>query len=148
MFLNIHKLVAMLLQAPRHHYMTGNVARYAPVLRDQNSKWYLPVSVFPAHRYPPYALGMGYVFSLDLPSKILRASAHVRAVYIEDVYIGMCMRLLGIALTDPPGGLFRSQAPYLMSSCYWTSVITTILENSDQLSDAWAQYQAQTQSGC
>lgn len=148
MFLNVHKLVDMLLKAPRHLYMTGEVPRYASVNRDPNSKWFLPVSVFPSSRYPPYARGLGYVFSLDLPSKILRASAHVKAVYIEDVYVGMCMRHLGIALTDPPGGLFRSEAPYPISSCYWTSVITTILKNSDQLSDAWVKYQTQARSGC
>ncbi|XP_032366797.1 beta-1,3-galactosyltransferase 2 isoform X2 [Etheostoma spectabile] len=148
-FLNIRNLVDMLLKAPRHLYMTGIVARGAAVLRDHNSKWYLPVSAFPESSYPPYALGLGYVFSLDLPQKILEASAHVKAVYIEDVYVGLCMRHLGIALTDPPhGNLFRAYMPNEASNCYWTSVITTLLQNSNQLSDAWGTYQTQAQSGC
>ncbi|XP_031136062.1 beta-1,3-galactosyltransferase 1-like isoform X1 [Sander lucioperca] len=148
-FLNVHNLVDMLLKAPRHLYMTGMVARGAAVLRDPNSKWFLPVSAFPDSRYPPYALGLGYVFSLDLPKKILEASAHVKAVYIEDVYVGLCMRHLGIALTDPPhGSLFRADIPYWVSNCYWTSVITTLLQNSNQLSDVWGTYQTQAQSGC
>ncbi|XP_054454142.1 beta-1,3-galactosyltransferase 2-like [Anoplopoma fimbria] len=147
MFLNVHKLVDMLSKAPRHLYMTGMVARAASVLRDNTSKWFLPVSVFPGSTYAPYALGLGYVFSLDLPKRILEASAHVKAVYIEDVYVGMCMRHLGIALTDPPSPyLFRGLAPYWVSKCYWTSVITTILENSEQLSQAWGEYQSQ--HGC
>ncbi|XP_044062122.1 beta-1,3-galactosyltransferase 2-like, partial [Siniperca chuatsi] len=149
MFLNVPNLVEMLLKAPRNLYMTGMVARGASVLRYRNSKWFLPVSVFPESKYPPYALGLGYVFSLDLPKKILEASAHVKAVYIEDVYVGLCMRHLGIALTDPPrDGLFRTTMPYFPSNCYWTSVITTILENSNQLSDVWGKYQIQAQSGC
>ncbi|KAM9357234.1 beta-1,3-galactosyltransferase 2-like [Symphorus nematophorus] len=147
MFLNVHNLVDMLLKTPRHLYMTGLVARYAAVLRDHNSKWFLPVSAFPEPQYPPYALGLGYVFSMDLPKKILEASAHVKAVYIEDVYVGLCMRHLGIALTDPPNsGLFKASIPFFISNCYWTSVITTILQDSKQLSDVWTTYQTQAQS--
>lgn len=148
MFLNVHNLIDMLSNASRHLYMTGLVTRGALVLRDRNSKWFLPVSAFPEPRYPPYALGLGYVFSLDLPKKILEASAHVKALYIEDVYVGLCMRHLGIALTDPPrGGLFRVWKPRLTSNCYWTSVITTVLQNSSQLSHVWRTYQTNT-SAC
>ncbi|XP_070818267.1 beta-1,3-galactosyltransferase 2-like [Chaetodon trifascialis] len=149
MFLNVHNLVDMLLRAPQSLYMTGRVTRGATVLRDHNSKWFMPVSSFSESRYPPYALGLGYVFSMDLPKKILEASAHVKAVYIEDVYVGLCMRHLGIALTDPPhSGLFRTTVPYFPDSCYWTSVITTILQNSKELSEVWVTYQTQAQSGC
>ncbi|XP_053179503.1 beta-1,3-galactosyltransferase 2-like [Scomber japonicus] len=149
MFLNVHNLVSMLLKAPQNLYMTGLVALGAPVLRDYNSKWFLPFSAFPESTYPPYALGLGYVFSLDLPKKILKASAHVKAVYIEDVYVGLCMRHLGITPTNPPnGGWFRSTIPFWQGSCYWTSVITTILGSSEQLLDTWKTYQTQTKSGC
>lgn len=149
MFLNVHNLVDMLLKAPQHHYMTGLVARNAAVLRDHNSKWFLPVSAFSEPNYPPYALGLGYVFSMDLSKKILEASPHVKAVYIEDVYVGLCMRHLGIAMTDPPrGGLFQASKPFFTSNCYWTSVITTILRDSKELSDVWKTYQTQAQSGC
>ncbi|XP_022074182.2 beta-1,3-galactosyltransferase 1-like [Acanthochromis polyacanthus] len=149
MFLNVQNLIDMLLKAPKHLYMTGMMARGAPVLRDHTSKWFLPYSAFPESTYPPYALGMGYVFSLDLPKKILEASPHVKAVYIEDVYVGLCMRHAGLTLTDPPhGGLFRTTEPYLKSGCYWTSVITTILQNSKQLSNVWEIYQTEEHSGC
>lgn len=150
MFLNVYKLIDMLLKAPQRLYMTGLVVRGASVLRDPNSKWFLPVSAFPESRYPPYVLGLGYVFSLDLPKKILEVSAHVKAVYIEDVYVGLCMKHLGIALTDPPHGyLFRATMPYMPKiNCYWTSVITTILQNSNQLSNVWRAYQNQKQNNC
>lgn len=89
------------------------------------------------------------MFSLDLPKKILEASPHVKAVYIEDVYVGLCMKHAGLTPTDPPnGGLFRTTMPYFTGSCYWTSVITTILENSKQLSNVWETYQTQAHSGC
>ncbi|XP_060926982.1 beta-1,3-galactosyltransferase 2-like [Limanda limanda] len=113
MFLNVQNLVSMLVTAPRHLYMTGLVSRGAYVVRDNSSKWYLPVSAFPESTYPPFAQGPGYVFSMDLPIKILGASLQIRAVYIEDVYVGLCMRHLGLTLTDPPHiGLFRISMPF------------------------------------
>ncbi|XP_035765780.1 beta-1,3-galactosyltransferase 1-like isoform X1 [Neolamprologus brichardi] len=148
-FLNVHHLVGMLLKAPQHLYMTGNVIRFASVLRDQNSKWFMPFSTFPESVYPPYAIGLGYVFSLDLTMKILEAAQHVRALYIEDVYVGLCMRHLGITLTDPPrNDMFRIWMPSDTGNCYWTSVITTLLHSSNQLLDVWKSYQIQAQSGC
>lgn len=145
MFLNVHNLVKMLLKAPRRGYMTGMVERGAPVLRDPNSKWFLPQEVFPELYYPDYALGLGYVFSLDLPKKIITASRHVKAIYIEDVYLGVCMKYLGIKLTDPPrGSLFKGVLPYIWTSCYWSTVITTILDSPQQLLNAWITYQTST----
>ncbi|XP_070693113.1 beta-1,3-galactosyltransferase 2-like isoform X2 [Pempheris klunzingeri] len=148
-FLNVRNLIDMLVTAPRRLYMTGRVTKGARVLRDPNSKWFLPVSAFPESRYPPYAMGLGYVFSLDLPEKILEASAHVKALYIEDVYVGLCMRHLGVTLTDPPRwGLFKASVSYFISSCYWTSVITAILPNSDQLLHVWRSYQIHAHTDC
>ncbi|KAM9741320.1 beta-1,3-galactosyltransferase 2-like isoform 2-T2 [Menidia menidia] len=148
-FLNVRNLVDMLLKAPRHLYITGSVARDAEVLRNSDSKWFLPVTAFPESTYPPYALGLGYVFSLDLPTRILRASTHIRAIYIEDVYVGLCLRHLGVLPTDPPQeGLFMTTVPFLTNICYWTSVITTILEDSEQLLDVWDTYQTEAQGKC
>uniref|UniRef100_UPI003AB07944 beta-1,3-galactosyltransferase 1-like n=1 Tax=Centroberyx gerrardi TaxID=166262 RepID=UPI003AB07944 len=149
MFLNVRNLVQMLQKAPQHTYITGMVARGAPVVRDPNSKWFLPEEVFPDSHYPPYALGLGYVFTLDLAKKFIEASKHVKAVYIEDVYLGLCLRYMGINPTDPPnGGLFKASMPYIWSSCYWTRVITTILNSPQQLLDVWQSYQTKAQTGC
>ncbi|XP_062250568.1 beta-1,3-galactosyltransferase 2-like [Platichthys flesus] len=148
-FLNVHNLVLMLMTAPRHLFMTGCVAWGSAVLRDHDSKWYMPVSAFPESIYPPYALGLGYVFSMDLPIKILEASLHIKAIYLEDVYVGLCMRQLGVTLTDPPhSGLFRVSTPFFAGSCYWSTVITSMLQDSDQLRDVWEIYQTQLLNGC
>ncbi|XP_054890713.1 beta-1,3-galactosyltransferase 2-like isoform X2 [Poeciliopsis prolifica] len=143
-FLNVRNLVDMLLKAPRHNYMTGLVARGAAVLRDPTSKWFLSPTVFPEDSYPPYALGVGYVLSLDLPKRILKASKKVKAVYIEDVYMGLCMRHLGIPLTDPPhGGLFVVNRLSESTGCYFASVIVMLLQNSEQILDVWKAYETQ-----
>ncbi|CAN9514683.1 unnamed protein product [Ophioblennius macclurei] len=148
-FLNVHNLVDMLLKAPQELYMTGLVARGASVIRNHASKWFLPVSVFPDPVYPPYALGLGYVFSLDLAKKVLEASPHVKALYIEDVYVGLCLKYFSIEVTDPPSGaLFSSTVPYFPGSCHWTTIIATVLENSKHLLDVWRTYESQQKNGC
>ncbi|KAM8895167.1 beta-1,3-galactosyltransferase 1 [Spinachia spinachia] len=125
MFLNLPKLVDMLLDAPKKNYMTGLVERAAAVLRDRTSKWFLPVEIYPLYYYPSYALGLGYVLSLDLPKKLVEASRHVSAVYIEDVFLGMCMKYLGIPLTDPPSHNYFQVLPRDYSRCAYSQLIAT-----------------------
>ncbi|XP_031179547.1 beta-1,3-galactosyltransferase 2-like [Sander lucioperca] len=136
MFLNVPNLVSMLLNAPKTNYMTGLVARGAAVLRDPNSKWFVPVELFPKPQYPRYALGLGYVLSLDLPKKLIAASRNVTALYIEDVYLGLCMEHLGIPPTDPPNWGYFQVIPVGYSRCAYSRLIaTTTNQNTDRVSD-------------
>ncbi|XP_031668811.1 beta-1,3-galactosyltransferase 1 isoform X3 [Oncorhynchus kisutch] len=137
MFLNVNTLVNMLLHAPTQNYQTGLVAQWAAVLRDRNSKWYLPKEVFPEPVYPPYALGLGYVFTLDLPRKLVEASRHVKAVYIEDVYLGLCMRHLGIRPTDPPSGNLFQVFPVAYDRCTYSRLIATTTHSITHQVNAW-----------
>nr|XP_040026035.1 beta-1,3-galactosyltransferase 2-like [Gasterosteus aculeatus aculeatus] len=130
MFLNVPKLVEMLLDAPKTNYMTGLVERGGAVLRDRTSKWFLPEEIYPWNYYPGYALGLGYVLSLDLPKKLVEASRHVDAVYIEDVFLGLCMKHLGIQVTDPPSQNYFHVFPREYSRCAYSQLIATTT-NSD-----------------
>ncbi|KAK0133243.1 Beta-1,3-galactosyltransferase 1 [Merluccius polli] len=81
--LNVHSLIeGVIPSTPTHLYMTGNVLRQAPVHRDPNSKWFTPKEVFAESQYPPYVLGLSYVFSMDLPSKLIEASRHESEVVL------------------------------------------------------------------
>lgn len=136
MFLNLDLLVSTLLHAPTDNYMAGLVARGAVVLRDPNSKWFLPKDVFPEDFYPRYALGLGYVFSLDIPNKLIKAARHVPAVYIEDVYLGLCMRYLRIALNENSVNLFHVfPVPY--NRCQFSRLIATTTTSLQQQVDSW-----------
>ncbi|XP_038557940.1 beta-1,3-galactosyltransferase 1-like [Micropterus salmoides] len=136
MFLNVAKLINMLLDAPKTNYMSGLVARGGVVLRDRNSKWYVPEEIYPGSVYPRYALGLGYVLSLDLPKKLVEASRHIKAIYIEDVYLGLCMQHLGIPPTDPPDWGYFQVFPVQYSRCAYSKLIaTTTHEHSDRV---WA----------
>lgn len=134
MFLNVPNLVNMLLNAPKMNYLTGLVARGASVLRDPSSKWYLPTELYPDPMYPRYALGLGYVLSLDLPKKLQEASRHVKALYIEDVYLGLCMQHLGIPPTDPPSWGYFNVFPVQYSRCAFSKLVaTTVNKYTDRV---------------
>uniref|UniRef100_A0A3Q3GUM9 Hexosyltransferase n=1 Tax=Labrus bergylta TaxID=56723 RepID=A0A3Q3GUM9_9LABR len=112
MFLNVPKLVSMLSNVPKTNYLTGLVARGGAVLRNKASKWYVPEYIYAQAYYPLYALGLGYVFSVDLAKKLVEAARHVKPIYIEDVYLGLCMQYLNIPPTNPPNwGLFVKYPP-------------------------------------
>lgn len=139
-FLNLPNLINMLSDAPKSNYMTGLVATNAQVLRDPTSKWYLPAEVYPDPVYPRYALGLGYVLSLDLPEKLVEASRHVRAVYIEDVYLGMCLQFLGLSPTDPPSGNYFHVFPVAYSRCAYSTLIATTTEEDADLVKLWEDF--------
>ncbi|XP_029000396.1 beta-1,3-galactosyltransferase 2-like [Betta splendens] len=140
-FLNGHNLVNMLLTAPRNNYMTGLVASEAAVLRDLSSKWYLPVDLYPQSHYPRYALGLGYVLSMDLPRKLVQASKHVKALYIEDVYLGLCMEHAGIPPTNPPGWNYFNVGPVAYSRCAYSKLIVTTTEQDADRVEMWRDFQ-------
>uniref|UniRef100_A0A8C1PM12 Hexosyltransferase n=1 Tax=Cyprinus carpio TaxID=7962 RepID=A0A8C1PM12_CYPCA len=140
-FLNVKNLVNMLLSAPKHNYMSGLVVREAKVLRDPHSKWYLPKTVYNQPLYPPYTLGLGYVFSLDLPVKLVKAAHIIKPVYIEDVFIGLCMTHLGIALTDPPDGSLFNVFPVFYNRCRYSKLIITTTQSLRDQVEFWKDLQ-------
>ncbi|XP_026071821.1 beta-1,3-galactosyltransferase 2-like [Carassius auratus] len=140
-FLNVENLVNMLLSAPKHKYMSGLVARKGIVKRDPQSKWYIPKDVYDQPLYPPYALGLGYVFSLDLPVKLVKAAQLIKAVYIEDVFLGLCMTHLGIALTDPPDGNLFSVIPVEYNRCRYSKLIATTTQSLRDQVEFWKDLQ-------
>lgn len=134
MFLNVPNLVSMLLNAPKTKYMTGLVAEGAQVLRDPSSKWYLPEELYPQSHYPRYALGLGYVLSSDLPKKLIEASRHVKPLYIEDVYLGLCMQYLGIPPTSSPNWNDFNVFPVPYNRCAYSKiVVTTTFSGTDRV---------------
>ncbi|XP_056615296.1 beta-1,3-galactosyltransferase 2-like [Triplophysa dalaica] len=140
-FLNVNNLVKMLLSAPTENYMTGLVTRAGRVLRDPRSKWYLPKTVYTPALYPPYALGLGYVLSLDLPKKLVEAAKRVKAVYIEDVYLGMCMKHLGISPTYPSRNDLFHVFPVKYNRCRYSKLIATTTRSLRDQVEFWKDLQ-------
>ncbi|KAJ0001767.1 hypothetical protein NQD34_001563 [Periophthalmus magnuspinnatus] len=140
MFLNVPKLIEMLEHAPKTNYLSGLVEWAASVHRHTTSKWFVPFEIFSRTTFPPYALGLGYVLSLNLPKKLLEASREVKALYIEDVYLGMCMHHLGLSPTDPLiQGAFHV-FPLYYNRCQYSKIIATTLDTHTNRRQLWADF--------
>ncbi|NWI00809.1 B3GT1 galactosyltransferase, partial [Tichodroma muraria] len=97
-FVNMDNLIYKLLKPntkPRRRYFTGYVINGGPI-RDVRSKWYMPRDLYPDSNYPPFCSGTGYIFSADVAELIYKTSLHTRLLHLEDVYVGLCLRKLGI----------------------------------------------------
>ncbi|XP_018976495.2 beta-1,3-galactosyltransferase 1-like [Cyprinus carpio] len=139
MYIGLENLMSLLLapNTPRQNYITGYMMWDRPVVRNKNSKWYVSEELYPEPKYPTYLLGMGYVFSNDLPEKIVEASKKVKAFNIEDAYVGACLKQLGIAPSSPPDpSQFRAYLGQYKREDF-LRVITTILGSPQQLIDIW-----------
>ncbi|KAM3611465.1 uncharacterized protein V6R79_018917 [Siganus canaliculatus] len=95
-FVNVFYLIKRLRGSPREGFITGSVINDGKPRRDNNSKWYISEELYPEDRFPPYLSGAGYVFSADLAARISWASRFVRMIPLEDVYVGLCLHVLGV----------------------------------------------------
>lgn len=139
MFLNIDNLLIMLQTPgiPKQRYLTGMLMWNRPVVRSKDSKWYVPEEMYSKRTYPTYTLGMGYVFSNDLPVKLVEVSKSVKPFNIEDAYIGVCMEKLGLAPTSPPNPSQFKAYSTKYDRCEYSKIITYILGSSEELVRYW-----------
>ncbi|KAI5088901.1 beta-1,3-galactosyltransferase 2-like [Silurus meridionalis] len=140
MLLNIVALIKMLLRHTEYmtDYITGLVWYENVVIRDPDNKFYIPPEVYPYQVYPPYPLGMCYIISMDLPEKILEASRKIRPIFIEDVYIGLCLERLHITPTTPPDiRQFVVNPPPEYDHCYYKDLIAVVTNSPAQLKSFW-----------
>ncbi|XP_034543535.1 beta-1,3-galactosyltransferase 2-like [Notolabrus celidotus] len=138
--LHLQNLVKLLLdpKTAKHNYMSGLVWWHSPVLRDKSNKFYVPEDVVPEPEFPPYPLGFAYVMSLDLPQKILEVSPHIKALFIEDAYLGMCLKRLGVSPTDPPEStMFLVDPVHPLSDCSLSKVIVAMTRSIQQMTSYW-----------
>uniref|UniRef100_A0A3Q2ZDM1 Hexosyltransferase n=1 Tax=Kryptolebias marmoratus TaxID=37003 RepID=A0A3Q2ZDM1_KRYMA len=142
-FVNVPKMVKLLQKAPKTNYMTGHVVYSNPVLRDPDYRWYVPEEILPDSIYPPYAFGLGYILSLDLPKKLIEASRHVKALYIEDAYLGLCMKHLGILPIDPPDKDYFNDLPLSYSPCALSKIIAITIDPSIDRVKMWKDFKEQ-----
>nr|XP_006631703.2 PREDICTED: beta-1,3-galactosyltransferase 2-like [Lepisosteus oculatus] len=145
MFLNVDYLVNKVLDPrrvpPKQDFMTGRIINFGIIRRDPGSKWYMPLALYPGCFYPQYVSGVSYVFSTDLVPKILQASQSVRPIFLEDVYVGMCLQQLGIHPTYPPDSSSFSPFPTAYNRCRFLGYVSATLAQPEQLLQIWQDFQ-------
>ncbi|XP_043078163.1 beta-1,3-galactosyltransferase 2-like [Puntigrus tetrazona] len=139
MYINPENLMSLLLSpnTPRENYITGYLMLDQPVVRDKSSKWYVPEELYPESRYPTYVLGMGYVFSNDIPFKIVRASKSIKPFNIEDAYVGACLKWMGLNPSDAPDPSQFQTYVKDSKSTDLSKIITAIAGSSEKVIEFW-----------
>ncbi|KAM3915665.1 beta-1,3-galactosyltransferase 2-like [Leptodactylus fuscus] len=138
MFVNTERLLDLLGpdQPQKQNYFTGLVMENLQPQRHIESKWHMPHSLYPDELYPTFCSGTGYVFSGDLAPKILRSSFKAKYVYLEDVFVGICLDREGIKITKPPDNLFYNDCvPF--TPCVYNKIITSHYMNPTMLIIFW-----------
>ena len=96
-FINMKNLYKMVSQNTKADILIGYLFCNSKPIRDEESKWNVPESVYNEETYPMYLNGPGYLISSSAAQKLFRASRDVPLFVYEDVYLtGMVARAAGI----------------------------------------------------
>ncbi|XP_078581259.1 beta-1,3-galactosyltransferase 1-like [Branchiostoma floridae x Branchiostoma japonicum] len=102
-FVNVHKLVNHLGQLSANasrRFVTGRVYINTEPIRDHASKWFVTKEEYPRDTYPSYPCGCAYVISNDLTKLLFETSLVTEYLFIEDVYLGICLEKLGVNVVN------------------------------------------------
>ncbi|XP_044158351.1 beta-1,3-galactosyltransferase 2-like, partial [Bufo gargarizans] len=139
MYVNTELLLDLLgLDQPqKQNYFTGFVMENSKPHRSIHSKWHMPHSLYPDEFYPTFCSGTGYVFSGDVAPKILRSSFKVNYVYLEDVFVGICLDREGIKITKPPKNNLFHNYRVSFDPCVYNRIITSHYMTPTDLINYW-----------
>ena len=73
-----------------------------------SSKWYVSPKEYPYRRYHRIGHGFWYITSIHTLHNILNVYVNIPYIYLEDVYIGLCVKRVGYTLVNI-GCFFREE---------------------------------------
>ncbi|XP_068595509.1 UDP-GlcNAc:betaGal beta-1,3-N-acetylglucosaminyltransferase 9 [Brachionichthys hirsutus] len=130
-YVNVDNILEMLQgQKPENDLLVGDVIVNAKPIRRPSSKYYVPEFVYGVGLYPSYAGGGGFVMSGHTARRLSSACQQVELFPIDDVFLGMCLRLIGVKPSRHQGfrtfGIPRpSAAPHLQTfdPCFYRELM-------------------------
>ncbi|XP_036433998.1 N-acetyllactosaminide beta-1,3-N-acetylglucosaminyltransferase 3-like [Colossoma macropomum] len=110
------------------HLFVGHLIQYVGPIRNEASKYYVPVQVQESDRYPPYCGGGGFLLSRFTAKTIYNMSHSITILPIDDVYMGMCLEKAGLKPSSHMG--VRTAGLHIPSKvldpydpCYYREII-------------------------
>ena len=135
MYVNIELLQALIKQIPHDNFLGGTCWGPSPPHRDRESKWYVPFDSYRGGSFPAMCSGTGYIMSSNIIPKILTTSQNIPFFHLEDVYLALCVKKLGLYPTLVSG---FSNMPVPYNQCdFKNNVITSHQVPPDQLKYYW-----------
>lgn len=123
MYLNLELLPVLLLAVPSGKFLGGNCWGEQSPHRSKSSKWYVSFQSYPHKNFPPICSGTAYVISSDFLHGLMDVSRNLPYFHLEDVFIGMAAKSLGIRPVSLKG-FSNLRAPFKPCS-YRNEVMTS-----------------------
>lgn len=123
MYVNTELLPLLLKAAPSEKFIGGMCWGPGSPHRNKQSKWYVSFAQYRHSTFPSMCSGTGYVMSRDTVDGVLRQSPNVPFFYLEDVYVAICVKKLGLHPVLLEG--FRNSFVEFDSCRYRNSIITS-----------------------
>lgn len=93
---NLMQYVSSRNKNDKHTLFSGTLLPHSTPYRVNGSKWYVPWEDYPFDRWPPYIAGGAYIVSMALARKFNLAFPYVKPLHIDDTYLGIVAKKLGI----------------------------------------------------
>uniref|UniRef100_A0A8C2WT14 Hexosyltransferase n=1 Tax=Cyclopterus lumpus TaxID=8103 RepID=A0A8C2WT14_CYCLU len=130
-YVNVENILEMLQgQKSDQDLFVGDIIIHAKPIRRRNSKYFVPEFVYGGGLYPNYAGGGGFVMSGHTARRLSSACQQVELFPIDDVFLGMCLQLIGVKPSRHQGfrtfGIPRpSAAPHLQTfdPCFYRELM-------------------------
>ncbi|XP_069466352.1 UDP-GlcNAc:betaGal beta-1,3-N-acetylglucosaminyltransferase 7-like [Ambystoma mexicanum] len=119
----------------------GDIITKAAPIRNKRSKYYIPREVY-AGSYPLYAGGGGFLMASSLAKRLLPASEKIQLFPIDDVFLGMCLRAVGVQPKAHSGfrtfGISRKRlSPMNTDPCFYRGLLVVHRLSAEELMKMW-----------
>ncbi|XP_027625160.1 UDP-GlcNAc:betaGal beta-1,3-N-acetylglucosaminyltransferase 7 [Tupaia chinensis] len=128
-FVNPTNLLEFLAdRRPQENLFVGDVLHHARPIRRKDNKYYIPGALYSKASYPPYAGGGGFLMAGGLARRLRHACDTLELYPIDDVFLGMCLEVLGVQPTAHEGfktfGISRNRNSRMNKEpCFFRSML-------------------------
>ncbi|XP_030053077.1 beta-1,3-galactosyltransferase 4 [Microcaecilia unicolor] len=148
-FVNTKRLVGHLRALgnlrPRGIYL-GRIHWNVRPIRDPSSQHYTAEAEFPGDSFPLYCSGTSYVVSGDVARQVAAVAVETPTVALEDVYVGICARKVGVA--PQHSAWFSGSTHYPLDTCCYQHIFTSHRMTPTLMKRAWGLLAPGKESGC
>lgn len=119
----------------------GDIISRAVPIRNKQSKYYIPKELYDKP-YPVYAGGGGFLMASALARKLYGASEKIQLFPIDDVFLGMCLKAVGVEPKLHPGfrtfGISKKRSSAMnRDPCFYKSLLVVHKLSSEDLLKMW-----------
>ncbi|XP_062988091.1 UDP-GalNAc:beta-1,3-N-acetylgalactosaminyltransferase 1 [Elgaria multicarinata webbii] len=147
-FINMGNLMKLLNSSTSENFITGYPLIEKPAHRGFYWKTFISFDEYPFKVYPPYLSGLGYVLDTGLAQQVYGMMSHVKPIKFEDVYVGICLGILGVNITVLDDVDLFFLYPISFDSCKYKHLIAVHGISPQEMLAFWQEITRETSIPC